>query len=690
MKRCVYGVDINLLAVELAKLSLWLDSFTIGTPLTFLDHHIKEGDSLIGLWLDDIEKRTGNDTIDEWVDDLSSTGSSLTSEVAMPADLTAAQTEESRKNYDRFMQKTRPLRIVLDVATAEIIDERLGKAVPRNLPLIEKTATSQVKPPWWSSVEASVTLAKRFKSFQWELEFPDVYRKNSVSGFDLIITNPPWDAVKPKDTEYFSQYYPGFRKIQGKQERLKIKKQLLQDPGIAKGFEAYKLNIQQKLNFFKNPATYVRRGSGDTNLWKLFLERVLRLRGPNGNLAIVVPSGILNDEGAKELREELFKNRIRFVYEFENTEGIFNIHRSYKFVLLVADRAPPSSSFKAAFYLHKVAALKSQAEREKFIDVPFTLVLKSAPDSLTIPELRNKDQLEVFSKIYATQPLLSDKNKSWTVKLIAELHQTNDSKIFRRSTQGWPLIEGKDFWQFDPNYEKPTFTIDPKDGLARTKHHEEYRYINEAIHNNVRLAFRDIGSSTNTRSVVACLLPPHSFSPNTAIIVQPSIDSETIIDDRYTRLISYLEGVFNSFVFDFLIRSRIFMHLNFFYVYQTPVPKDYDGKLARRIQQCAACLNFVDDRFDQLGIVLEVPRAPAELSKRIELTAELNALVATHYGLSRSEVEVILKSFDGFEEDDSLSKRTGEVTWDPVLIRKFNGEVRKRVLHYFDLLGEHT
>ena len=685
MKRCVYGVDINPLAVELAKVSLWLDSFTIGTPLTFLDHHIRCGDSLIGLWIENIAPKVFETTLERWTGTVSTAGASLVEAVVMPADLTVEQVAQSREAYEAIREKTRSLYVLLDMFCANIIDPELGVKLPKNLSLIEETYRKNETPKWWSFVEEALKLSEKYKFFHWELEFPDAFTKDR-RGFDLIVMNPPWDAVKPEDDDFFSLYYPRFRRIRSKPEKKKVMKELLKDKDVSRAYGEYRKAIEDKVRFFKDSGEYVRRGSGDTNYWKLFLERALNLAGEGGSFALVIPSGIVTDEGGKQLREALFEGRIRTMYEFENKNGIFpDVHRSYKFVLLVADKAEPMPSFPAAFYLHDIEALEGKTEQEKFVDVPVNLIKISAPESLSIPEVRNKKQLEVFSWLYNNNPLLSDEKKGWGIVIVRELDRTGDSDLFRSDGKGWPLIEGKHFHQFIPDFEKTTFTVSYKEGLERTSKHREYRGINREIHEIARLAFRNVASSTNVRSMVACILPPKCFCPNSSCVVLPKKDGAVLIGEQNQLQIAYLVAIFNSMIFDFLIRTRISMNLNFFYIYQTPVPVTLKVEIARQIVETSARLSSVDDRFKEFASVLGVECGPLSMKERVELTAKLNALVAKHYGLNREQLEVILQSFEGFEEDKDLINMK-EVKWDDTLIRKFNGEVRKRVLSYFDQL----
>ena len=562
MKRCVFGVDINPMAVELAKLSLWLESFTVGTPLTFLNHHIRSGDSLMGLWRKNLQE--SQTKLQRWTGELEAAGKALFHGVSQSHDLNLEELRESRGAYERVREMTKPQEEMLDRQVAAILDPDAKDA----------------------------KLARQFRAFHWEYEFPDAFVETEP-GFDLVVMNPPWEAVKPEDDDFFSGIESGFRRIRSKPEKQKVMDRLLKDPEIKAAYSDYREEIEQRLSFYKSPE-YTLRGSGDTNLWKLFMERGMRLLAEGGTLSIVVPSGIITDEGAKPLREKLFLGKIRGIFEFENKRGIFpDVDGGMKFSLLVWDRAEPVPSFPAAFYLQDIEALEGKAEQDKFLEMPMDLVRISAPSSLSIPEVRNGQHMQVFSKIYHDHPLLGNPKKGWHVGFVAELHRTIASKegLFRSDGQGWPLIEGKCFHQFLPDYEKPIFTVDPDRGLKRTARCGLYKDgMNGFIHLMPRLAFRNVASSTNIRSLISCILPPQVFCSNSADIVVP-IARAKAIKDNYCEIVSYLAGIFNSFVFDFLIRSRVSMNLNFFYVYQTPIPPDYHSRTAKKIIQLSARLS---------------------------------------------------------------------------------------------------
>ena len=154
---------------------------------------------------------------------VSTAGTSLFKAVSMPADLTVEQVTQSREAYDKVREKTKPLRVLLDMTCASVIDPELGEKLPRNLALVEQTCRQSevAKPKWWDKVKEALKLAAKYRFFNWELEFPDAFTKEN-RGFDLIIMNPPWDVIKPEDDEFFSVYYPRFRQIGSKPEKRKV------------------------------------------------------------------------------------------------------------------------------------------------------------------------------------------------------------------------------------------------------------------------------------------------------------------------------------------------------------------------------------------------------------------------------------------------------------------------------------
>jgi hypothetical protein len=423
--------------------------------------------------------------------------------------------------------------------------------------------------------------------------------------------------------------------------------------------------------------------SGKTDTWKLFLERTLSLVSRQGTISCIIPSGIVTNEGAKGLRKEVMQKRIRCFLEFENRKKIFDIDERQKFVLLIVDSAPPLEAFEAAFYLHDMDALGKGKEQEKFIQISRQFVHLVSPDSLSIPEVRGQRELEILEKVYRQTSLLSKgvDNGNWTFRFVEEMNRGTSSELFKKDGKGWNFIEGKHFHQFIPDFEKPNFTIRINDGLKWTSGIREYGLLNEEIHNVPRLAYRDVASSTNIRTMIACILPKNTFNSDKAPLVIPKYKDSLVLDASYFRIICYMCGIMNSMTFDFLMRQRVTSSLSFFLLYQTPVPNNVNVPIAKEVIRLSAKLNHIAN--EEISSRNSDVASHLSIRERLESTAKLDALVAHHYGLTRQEYEYIINTFEGFEEDENLVNLT-EVIWDDRLIRKFNGEVRKRVLKYYD------
>lgn len=693
MKRCVFGVDINPLSVELAKLSLWLDSFTIGTPLTFLDHHIRTGDSLIGMWLEDLKaKRPEKVTLDAWTESVESI-SDILQQVSYPADLNIKEVQKSKESYEQSRESSKPLRTLLDMQAAAIIDEELQKRLPRNLTLVEeKVRDGQLEGMIWAQpVLEALEYGRKYHFFHWELEFPDAFNDDR-RGFDLVVMNPPWEVIEVDDDEFFSQYYPSFKRISKKEEKEIIEQKLLTNKSILTAFRNYVSSIEKRTAFYRSSA--YQKQDGKTDTWKLFLERILNLTATDGTMAVLIPSGIVMNESARALRKAILERRIRFLYEFENTHGIFpDVHRSYKFVALVVDNSTPAHDFSAAFYLHDIDSVNNNTgkEREKFVSLSNDLIQLVSPRSASIPEVRNKRDVSILRKIYKNNQLLDNGIKSakgtWTFHFVEEFNRGSASRFFKESAKGWSLIEGKNFHQFIPDYEKPAFKIKENEGLEWTSRIREYGKHYKEIHKACRLAFRDVGRPTDTRTMIACIIPSETFTTDKAPVMIPRKDRILALDNDYYMMISYMLGIFNSTTFDFIVRCRVTATLSFFLLEQTPIPSKFEGILGKRIANIAARLSCPDKRFEDLAKACTIRIGSITISERIRMIAELDALAAHNYGLDRDEYEYIINTFDSFEEDKNLENlKKGE--WSDSIIRKLNGEVRKRVLDYYDTIAK--
>ena len=160
-------------------------------------------------------------------------------------------------------------------------------------------------------------------------------------------------------------------------------------------------------------------------------------------------------------------------------------------------------------------------------------------------------------------------------------------------------------------------------------------------------------------------------------MIIPRFKGELVLDDQYLKLMSYLAGILNSTTFDFLIRRRITMHLNFFTLSKHQSHQERINTDPEEIAKISARLSSPDRDFKKLAEAASSEYGAINVNERIELTAHLDALVAHQYGLNRDDDEYIIQTFDAFREDKDFEKQK-EIKWTDTLIKKFNGEVRKK------------
>jgi hypothetical protein len=223
MKRCIYGVDLNLMAVELAKLALWLDSFTVGAPLSFLNHHLKHGNSLVGTRAEAVQSaltvvetkvRSVKDrkVVNGLQGDLFGspfagllTATALMRDVAILTDATSEEVEQSAEKYAAFEREMLPYKRVLDIWVSRHFGIKHAESFLRlygneALRAVVNDA-SRLSPEYRAAIAQTQTLWRVKRFFHWDLEFPEVFIDLTQSdwkenpGFDAVVSNPPYVDV---------------------------------------------------------------------------------------------------------------------------------------------------------------------------------------------------------------------------------------------------------------------------------------------------------------------------------------------------------------------------------------------------------------------------------------------------------------------------------------------------------------
>ena len=464
LKRCVHGVDRNPMAVELAKVALWLHTFTVGAPLSFLDHHLRCGNSLFGMWVNaalDVTQESASLYLREPVERAAQAASSM----RVVEGLTDAEIAEAHRSAGLFAEveaETAALNAFLSLLHAFVWHGRLSNDDQAVLyayfegkfgdPLDVAMGTCDVVEDE-AQAERFVELLAAARSliaeegfFHWQVAFPGVWvdwEDNELQGgFDAVIGNPPWDRMKLQQVEWFAARRQdiALAPLAVERKRMIAKLEEDEDP-LARDFALASRRAMAAIRAARSCGDYPLLSGGDLNLYSLFVERAMTLVKPDGVVGLLVPSGIASDKtAAKFFREVASDERLRALYDFENRRTRYSqrpffpdVHSSFKFCALVAGRVPSDAPAKCAFFLHGVNELD---DPERCFELTASDFVKVNPNTGTAPIFRHRRDAELTTAIYDRCPVLVDRStgreeKAWPVKYRTMFHMTNDSGRFR-------------------------------------------------------------------------------------------------------------------------------------------------------------------------------------------------------------------------------------------------------------------
>lgn len=523
VRNCIYGVDINPLAVELAKITLWIESVVPGEPLTFLDSHFICGDATLGidnlknlehgipnaaykaLTGDDKEicqklakknrielkrqekdRESGQMVLPSSSVDLASAFAALD---AMPEE-TLADVEAKRAKHREFLASAGASRLsqAADLFTAAFLERKtpsesaessaLSAPSAGNAPLrataspreeIPTTAnllsllTGSIayEPPSPEMLAAAAQICRQNRVLHWPLAFPTVFEKG---GFDCILTNPPWDRIKLQEKEFFAARDLEIANAQNAAIRKRLIENLPEsNPALFQSFLDAKRNADVASTFVHESGRYTLSNSGDVNLYSILAEVILHVRRSSGFAGAVLPSGICSDDSNKRLFSAMVNGGIlKSFLSFENEERLFpDVQHNFKFALVTIGE---SASADFTFFNRQVTSLSDDRRHFTLSAEDFALI---NPNTLTAPIFRSKADAELAKKIYRRVGVLwnetAGNGNPWGISFRTLFHMSNDSALFLTSQgeETLPLYEAKLIHQFDHRW--ATYEIGEED-----------------------------------------------------------------------------------------------------------------------------------------------------------------------------------------------------------------------------------
>ena len=513
VRRCIYGVDINPLAVELCKVSLWMESIDPGLPLTFLETHIRYGNSLVGATRALMGKQVPDSA---WVvlegDDKKVTASlkrrnreeiagqqrllfeprheTGTLRTAMRAveqapDTDAADLAEKKQKWKALLasQAYEHERLVADAWCAAFLWPK-----EESSPVVEAAPTtaawlalhSKGVPPTPVLVETSRRIAEDYGLFHWELAFPHVFARG---GFDIVLGNPPWERIKLQEQEFFAKREPSIAKARNAAERKKLIAALpTTNPVLWKEWSSATRIAQGQSHFMRQSGRYPLCGKGDVNTYALFAEHNLQILGPRGRAGFIVPSGIATDDTTKDYFQAVVKSSaLRSMWEFEN-EGFFTAGKGHMLRFALTTLSGRSDPAAAADFLFQGQAVTDLDDPERHFTLSAADIETINPNTGTCPIFRTTRDTAMALAIYRRAGVLwregDQDGNPWGLRFLRMFDMANDSGLFRTradlASAGWrleadrfekdgnvmvPLYEAKMTYQY--NHRSGTFEGTP-------------------------------------------------------------------------------------------------------------------------------------------------------------------------------------------------------------------------------------
>lgn len=664
LKRCVYGVDLSPMGAEIAKVSLWLGSFVPGLSLAYLDHNIQVGNSLIGVARPDAIKPPGDENqvllFGEALDKAIVRAAEKASKLREIDDLTPDEVEASRAAAEELHREVAGAERLLDLWTADAlgVDGARDEALNRGEEVIEG-AEAKLEEEAREAVEEQ-------RALHWPLAFAEVFARENP-GFDVIVGNPPWEEVTVEELAFYALYRPGIRSLAEKGRREAIAELQKERPELPDRLAEQRERLA-KLRDYLGPDAGYASGAGDPDVYKYFCQRYRGLLRDEGRLGVVLPRSVFLAKGSTEFRQWLFNearpDRIDFL--LNSGRWAFDAEPRYTSALLSATRA---SDGAAKFEVAGVAT--SAAE---FADQTASAGLRidraTLGPNFEVPLLNVQPEADLLVKLRTGKffPFGGDR---WQCLPVAEFHETNDAGLWRNREKGWPLWKGESFDQYEPNGAEARVCPPSKEALkvahksrpglksllAGTVDLVRRRQAVNCTVGSARIAFRDVTNRTNSRTVLACLVPPEHFLVNSAPFL--------VFIDEDRRAEAACLALMNSLAFDWQARRYVETHLNFFVLESLKLP-DLDQTTMESLATPAARLSCPDDRFAEFAEATGVECGPLDDDERTALRVEIDALVARAWNLTKDELEIVFDDFtpDAVPEDyrEAVRKRFAELS----------------------------
>ncbi len=669
-RRCIYGVDGNEIAVELARLAIWIHTFVPGLPLSFLDHNLVVGDSLTGIGtvdeaLAELEPDGSTGVVSLWRGEIGGfleRASTALRRLGTIMDSTVSDVRAARAAHLEALTKVAPATALFDLLVAARLGEaELPVSVDEDRVLRDAKRTG------------SHDVATELRALHFPVAFPEVFLRDRP-GFDCILGNPPWEEVMVDEHSFWANREPGIRSLPAARLKSEIARLRGQRLDWVAEYEA-EVERTDRIRQLLSQGQYPQMNEGNADLYKAFCWRFWRLVRDDGSIGVVLPRTALSGKGTSEWRVEILErgafsdttvmlNTGGWVFddaEPRYTIGLVSIRKGVERAGEVALRGPYANLSRFRAGADRDPARFAVSEFRAWSDAASFPLLPSAEAAAIFQKLRSHPSLGLHRDEWRARPIQGDFNA--TIDKSFFILDEDDAPSDR-----WTVYKGASFNLWEPDTGTYYAWADPD---VVTEELQRRRVKGQRSAKSAfsefsrewatdpdtlpcwypRLAFRDVTNRTNTRTVIAALVPGEIVISNQApYVLWPKGDKR---DE------AFLLGVLCSIPLDWYARRVVETHVNFHLFNGFPIPDPgRDHPVRRRVEEIAGRLAAVNDWYEAWAKEVGVPVGSVPEADKPELLAQLDAAVAILYGLAESDLRVI---YDTFHEGADYSAHCARV-----------------------------
>lgn len=498
--------------------------------------------------------------------------------------------------------------------------------------------------------------------------------KDKLKNFDVVLGNPPWEKIRFEEKKFYALYSNAIADNHFKSSRTnEIAETELKNVQLAEYSKEFKLEIEKAKSDLKKNSFFTLSNNGELNTYALFTDAAVKLKTKRGVVGLVLKSAIVTSQVNQDLFKYLTKeNFVVAIYDFINRKKIFNIDSRERFCFLLLGNSK-SDKFHVSMNLSEVSEIE-KAKSE--IELSYESLKLLNPFTGMLPNFSNKREADFLLRVSNDFPFF--KNVYEHVRFGRIVHFTSHAEFItkKKSEDNIPIYEGKFFNQFDGKYSgfngvadelrygnksssvnideskkeiadyfpESRFFINVEKWIQLSKNHSE----------KFMLAWRSLTSATNTRTCIATILP-----------FIPASQSVQFLTTNQNDLL-YLSGLFNSVVFDFILKKKLSgIDLTRSVINQMPVPNieqttskiNFNGgeaTIKHHISLLVFSLLRNDVRLNSLFQNLELKNEIRSESK-FETVRKIDLLFMALYKLTDSEIELVLAEFSKQYSKEDLS-----------------------------------